>query len=92
MQTINTIKLKELGFIEDSISFRKEVGKSTDRFMTTIIFDKEEEEFLFMRRFTSRDKFIDEEEIIRNNNELHTGAKEAWLKIKEMMELEVVDQ
>ena len=42
MQTKNIKKLKELGFIEESAYFYKKVGKTTDRFMTTIIFDKEE--------------------------------------------------
>ena len=88
MNKINTNKLKELGFTEDSVCFFKEVGKETDRFETTIIFDKEEKKFLFTRFFSSRVKFIDEEDIIRNHNELQTEAKNEWLKIKKIMELE----
>ena len=83
MNKININKLKELGFTEDSDCFFKEVGKETDRFMTTIIFDKEEKTFLFKRMFSSREKFIDEYDILTNSHELHTGAKEEWLKIKE---------
>ena len=49
MEKININKLSELGFTEESTYFYKEVGKSTDRFMTTIIYDKEEEKFVFMQ-------------------------------------------
>ena len=82
-------KLKELGFIETSIAFYKTVGESKDRFETTIIFDKEEEKFFFLRHFISSDKFIDEEDIIINHNELQTEAKNEWLKIKEIVESEM---
>ena len=90
MNKININKLKELGFTEDSDCFFKEVGKETDRFMTTIIFDKEEEKFVFTRFFSSRVKLIDEKTILINFNELHTGAKEEWLKIKETVKSEVI--
>lgn len=89
MQIIDTDRLKELGFKEEDSYFYKEVGKTTDRFMTTIIFDKEEEKFVFTRFFSSRVKLIDEETILINHNELHTGAKEEWLKIKEIVKSEV---
>ena len=89
MQIINTDKLKELGFKEEDSCFYKEVGKTTDRFMTTIIFDKEEKKFFFLRHFISSDKFIDEEAIIINHNELQTEAKNDWLKIKEIVESEM---
>ena len=58
--------------------------------MTTIIFDKEENKFVFSRFFSSRVKLIDEETILRNSNELHTGAKKEWLKIKEITGIEVL--
>ena len=90
MQTINTDKLKELGFKEEDSCFYKEVGKTTDRFMTTIIFDKEEKKFVFTRFFSSRVKLIDEETLLINHNEFHTGAKEEWLKIKETVKSEVI--
>lgn len=89
MEKINISKLKELGFTEESTHFYKKVGELTDRFTTTIIFDKEEEKFLFTRFFSSRVKLITENDILINHNELHTGAKEEWLKIKEIMGVEV---
>ena len=91
MQILNTDKLKELGFKEEDSCFYKEVGESKDRFRTTIIFDKEEEKFLFTRQFTSRAKFIDENDILTDHNELHTEAKKEWLKIKKIMELKAID-
>lgn len=80
MKTI-TEKLIELGFSEKKECFEKYIQKIGDRFGYSIIYDKEQEAFLFIKH-SRTEKFIDEEEIMSNHNNLNTGIKEEWSRIK----------
>lgn len=84
MKTI-TEKLINLGFSENEKSFEKYVQKLSDRFGYSIIYDKEQEAFLFIK-YTGNLKIIDEEEILLNHNNLNSGIKEEWLRIKKELE------
>lgn len=87
MKTI-TEKLIELGFSENEKCFEKYVKKPGDRFGYSIIYDKEQGAFLFIK-YTRTEKIIDEEEILLNHNNLSSGIKEEWLRIKKEMEHEI---
>lgn len=76
-----TEKLINLGFKENENFFEKYVQKIGDRFGYSIIYDKEQEAFLFIKHSTT-EKYIDEEEIMLNHNNLNSGIKEEWLRIK----------
>lgn len=78
-------KLIDLGFSENEKSFEKYVQKLGDRFGYSIIYDKEQEAFLFIK-YTRTVKIIDEEEILLNHNNLNSGIKEEWLRIKKELE------
>ena len=80
-----TEKLINLGFNENEKSFEKYVQKLSDRFGYSIIYDKEQEAFLFIK-YTGNLKIIDEEEILLNHNNLNSGIKEEWLRIKKELE------
>ena len=80
-----TEKLINLGFSENEKSFEKDVQKLGDRFGYSIIYDKEQEAFLFIK-YTGNLKIIDEEEILSNHNNLNSGIKEEWLRIKKELE------
>ena len=84
MKTI-TEKLINLGFKENENFFEKYVKKLGDRFGYSIIYDKEQEAFLFMK-YTRNEKIINEEEILLNHNNLNSGIKEEWLRIKKELE------
>ncbi len=84
MKTI-TEKLINLGFSENENCFEKYVQKLGDRFGYSIIYDKEQGAFLFIK-YTRTEKIIDEEEILLNHNNLSSGIKEEWLRIKKELE------
>ena len=84
MKTI-TEKLINLGFSENEKCFEKYVKKLGDRFGYSIIYDKEQGAFLFIK-YTRTEKIIDEEEILLNHNNLSSGIKEEWLRIKKELE------
>ena len=80
-----TEKLINLGFKENENFFEKYVQKIGDRFGYSIIYDKEQGAFLFIK-YTRTEKIIDEEEIMLNHNNLNSGIKEEWLRIKKELE------
>ena len=80
-----TEKLINLGFSENKKCFEKYVQKLGDRFGYSIIYDKEQGAFLFIK-YTRTEKIIDEEEIMLNHNNLSSGIKEEWLRIKKELE------
>lgn len=80
-----TEKLINLGFKENENFFEKYVQKIGDRFGYSIIYDKEQRAFLFIKH-SRTEKYIDEEEIMLNHNNLNTGIKEEWLRIKKELE------
>lgn len=80
-----TEKLINLGFKENKNFFEKYVQKIGDRFGYSIIYDKEQQAFLFIK-YTRTEKYIDEEEILLNHNNLSSGIKEEWLRIKKELE------
>lgn len=80
-----TEKLINLGFSENKKCFEKYVQKLGDRFGYSIIYDKEQGAFLFIK-YTRTEKIIDEEEILLNHNNLSSGIKEEWLRIKKELE------
>ena len=80
-----TEKLINLGFSENEKCFEKYVQKLDDRFGYSIIYDKEQGAFLFIK-YTGNLKIIDEEEILLNHNNLNSGIKEEWLRIKKELE------
>ena len=80
-----TEKLINLGFKENKNFFEKYVKKIDDRFGYSIIYDKEQEAFLFIKH-SSTEKYIEEEEIMLDHNNLNTGIKEEWSRIKRELE------
>ena len=80
-----TEKLINLGFSENEKCVEKDVQKIGDRFGYSRIYDKEQQAFLFIK-YTRTEKIIDEEEIMLKHNNLNTGIKEEWLRIKKELE------